>query len=233
MENLPLSTLLDKYDVTRPPMAPLRLILALGLFVGSASGYAFPRRPAPLSMTASESERLNRRSLLSNAAALGAAAVTTAAAATTGPALAAEGSAKVVDASAIEVTDGGAKFVTVKEGQCPASDFTGVLGSCRPSPGKFIIIDYTAFLPNGQVFDTTEKKGGKPLAFQLGSRQVIPGIEEVVQYMKPGQEVQALIPAKLAYGSKGVCPAEGECLIPPDTNLKYFIKLIRVTSAAG
>ena len=60
-----------------------------------------------------------------------------------------------------------------------------------------------------------------------------PGIEEVVQYMKPGQEVQALIPAKLAYGSKGVCPAEGECLIPPDTNLKYFIKLIRVTSAAG
>ena len=66
-----------------------------------------------------------------------------------------------------------------------------------------------------QVFDSTEKKGGKPLAFQLGSRQVISGIEEVVEYMKPGQEVQAFIPSNLAYGSKGVCTEDGECLIPP------------------
>ena len=53
------------------------------------------------------------------------------------------------------------------------------------------------------------------MAFQLGSRQVISGIEEVVEYMKPGQEVQAFIPSKLAYGSKGVCTEDGECLIPP------------------
>ena len=53
--------------------------------------------------------------------------------------------------------------------------------------------------------------------------------------MLPGEEVQALIPAELAYGERGVCTekAEGEkeCLIPPNTNLKYFIKLKSV--AAG
>lgn len=46
-------------------------------------------------------------------------------------------------------------------------------------------------------------------------------------------QVQAFIPAKLAYGSKGVCVEDGECLVPPDTPLKYYIKLIRVTAAAG
>ena len=201
-------------------------VLAVALLVQPAVGLVAPRRP--FFMTAGQevagAAGMDRRSMLTSALGLASSA------AFVGPAFA----DKVIDASAIETTDGGAKFVTVKEGSCPTSDFTGVLGSCRPSPGKFIIIDYTAFLPSGQVFDTTEKKGGKPLAFQLGSKQVIPGIEEVVQYMKPGQEVQAFIPSKLAYGSKGVCPTEGqECLIPPDTNLKYYIKLIRVTSAAG
>ena len=67
----------------------------------------------------------------------------------------------------------------------------------------------------------------------MGEKQVIPGIEEVVKYMKPGAEVQALFPSSLAYGSKGVCTENGECLVPPNTDLKYYIKLVRVTSAAG
>ena len=51
--------------------------------------------------------------------------------------------------------------------------------------------------------------------------------------MKPGEEVQALVPAELAYGEKGVCTEGGECLIKPNTNLKYFIRLNRVAQAAG
>ena len=99
--------------------------------------------------------------------------------------------------------------------------------------GSFCIIDYTGFLPSGEVFDSTEKKGGKPLAFRLGDKQVIVGIEQVVSQMKPGEEVQALVPAELAYGEKGVCTEGGECLIKPNTNLKYFIRLNRVAQAAG
>jgi len=147
------------------------------------------------------------------------------------PALAAE----KVDASQVRSTPGGAKYVIVKEGTCPTADPTGLAGSCAPQPGSYCILDYTGFLPSGAVFDSTESKGRKPLAFRLGERQVIAGIEEIVAQMKPGEEVQALIPAALAYGDKGVCPegSPGECLIPPNTNLKYFLRLVRTAVAAG
>ena len=138
-----------------------------------------------------------------------------------------------VDPSSVRTTKGGAKYVIVKEGSCPLIDPSGALGSCYPRPESYITIDYTGFLPNGQVFDSTEKKGGKPLSFRLGERQVVPGIEQVVAQMKPGEEVQALLPASLAYGDKGVCTDDGECLIKPGTNLKYFIRLNRVAAAAG
>ena len=35
--------------------------------------------------------------------------------------------------------------------------------------------------------------------------QVIPGIESVLEYMQPGGEVTCTIPAKYAYGEKGIC----------------------------
>ena len=41
------------------------------------------------------------------------------------------------------------------------------------------------------------------------------------------------MPAELAYGEKGVCTEGGECLIKPNMNLKYFIRLNRVAQAAG
>lgn len=68
-----------------------------------------------------------------------------------------------------------------------------------------------------------------PLACAALARpQVIQGLEDVVLEMLPGQEVQALIPAALAYGVKGVCAENGECLIPSNTNLKYFIRLKKI-----
>ncbi|KAJ8601369.1 hypothetical protein CTAYLR_005021 [Chrysophaeum taylorii] len=140
---------------------------------------------------------------------------------------------QTIDAVDVKTTLGGVKYVITKEGSCPTADPTGLAGSCFPQDGSFCIIDYTGFLPNGKVFDTTERKGGKPLAFRLGEKQVIVGIEQVVSQMKPGEEVQALMPASLAYGDKGVCTDDGECLIPPKTNLKYFIRLIRTAPAAG
>jgi len=81
-----------------------------------------------------------------------------------------------IDPNSVRTTKGGAKYVVVKEGSCPLIDPSGALGSCYPAPESYITIDYTGFLPNGQVFDSTEKKGGKPLSFRLGERQVVPGI---------------------------------------------------------
>lgn len=41
----------------------------------------------------------------------------------------------------------------------------------------------------------------------------------MVLNMEVGQKVQAIIPASLAYGDKGVCIENGECLIKPGSTL--------------
>jgi FKBP-type peptidyl-prolyl cis-trans isomerase len=46
---------------------------------------------------------------------------------------------------------------------------------------------------------------GNKVTFRLYSAQVIPGIESVLEYMQPGGEVTCTIPAKYAYGEKGIC----------------------------
>ena len=115
-------------------------------------------------------------------------------------------------------TDLGIPFVELKKGE-----------GAFPNPGDFVAINYIGFLPDGTVFDETHEK--KALSFTFGKNQVIPGMESVIAEMQPGGEITTIIPAKYAYGSKGVC-VQGqqgkECLIQPDTPLKYFIKLKRV-----
>jgi FKBP-type peptidyl-prolyl cis-trans isomerase len=97
-----------------------------------------------------------------------------------------------------------------------------------PQTGDFAIISYTGFLKNGTIFDSTEGKGRKPLTFRIGKNQIIPGLESVIEYMQPGAEVTCNIPSKYAYGEKGVCLPNEECLIQPNEDLKYFVKLISV-----
>mmetsp|Transcript_15218 Transcript_15218/g.40134 ORF Transcript_15218/g.40134 Transcript_15218/m.40134 type:complete len:217 (-) Transcript_15218:207-857(-) len=210
-------------------MTSTRMLVA-ALLAAAAHGYHVrpaapgPLRGAPAVMRGGERPAaLDRRSWAAGVGAMAAAG------SLAGGPRAANADA-TVDASAVRSTKGGAKYVVVKEGACPKADFTGLLGSCEPRTGSICIIDYTGFLPNGQVFDSTEKKGGKPLAFKLGSKQVIVGLEQVVSQMLPGEEVQALIPSALAYGEKGVCTDGGECLIDPNTNLKYYIKLKSVAA---
>ena len=96
-----------------------------------------------------------------------------------------------------------------------------------PNAGDYVVISYTGFLSDGTVFDTTDIKGKKPLGFKMGAKQIIPGLESVVEQLQNGAEATCSIPAKYAYGSKGVCLKDGnkECLIPPNENLKYFIKV--------
>jgi len=115
-------------------------------------------------------------------------------------------------------TDLGIPYIVVKKGS----------GS-YPNPGDFVVITYTGFLSDGTVFDSTEGKGKKAKAFRFGQKQVIPGIESVVELMQPGGEVTCSIPSKYAYGTKGVCvdtkEGQKECLVKPNEDLKYVIKL--------
>ena len=95
-----------------------------------------------------------------------------------------------------------------------------------PMKGDIVGIDYTGYLANGQIFDATHSSGKQnALLFKLGSGSVIPGLDDMVSQMVVGQKVQAIIPPELAYGEKGVCLDDGECLIKPGQTLVYDILL--------
>lgn len=66
--------------------------------------------------------------------------------------------------------------------------------------GDAVKINYTGKLDDGTVFDSSE--GREPLAFTLGSGQVIPGFEEAVTGMAVGESKSVNIPAAKAYGPR-------------------------------
>ena len=95
-----------------------------------------------------------------------------------------------------------------------------------PQPGDIVAIEYTGYLTSGTIFDGTHSEGKQnALLFKLGSSAVIPGINSMVADMKVGQKVQAIIPAALAFGDKGICLDDGECLVKPGSTLVYDILL--------
>ncbi|WP_169980626.1 FKBP-type peptidyl-prolyl cis-trans isomerase [Tautonia rosea] len=65
--------------------------------------------------------------------------------------------------------------------------------------GNTVRIHYTGRLADGTVFDSSD--GRQPLEFTIGESQVIPGFEEAVTGMEPGQETTVTIPSDRAYGA--------------------------------
>lgn len=59
-------------------------------------------------------------------------------------------------------------------------------------------VHYTGKLDNGMVFDSSTDRD--PLEFTLGEGQVIPGFEQAVMGMEPGETKTVTIPAQEAYG---------------------------------
>jgi len=95
-----------------------------------------------------------------------------------------------------------------------------------PAPGDIVAIEYTGYLSDGRIFDGTHSEGKKnALTFKLGADVVIEGLNEMVQNMGVGQKVQVIVPPKLAFGDKGLCLDDGECLIKPGATLVYDIYL--------
>lgn len=115
-------------------------------------------------------------------------------------------------------TPSGIKYAVLKE----SADKKPV----APYKGDIVAVEYTGYLANGQIFDATHSEGkSNALLFKLGSGSVIPGLDEMVSLMTVGQKVQAIIPPSLAYGDKGVCLDDGECLIKPGSTLVYDVYL--------
>jgi FKBP-type peptidyl-prolyl cis-trans isomerase FklB len=89
-------------------------------------------------------------------------------------------------------------------------------------PGKTdqVTVDYEGKLVNGQVFDSSYKRG-QPATFPVNG--VIPGWTEALQLMNEGSTWMLTIPANLAYGESG---AGG--LIGPNETLIFKVHLIKV-----
>ena len=83
---------------------------------------------------------------------------------------------------------------------------------------------YKGTLINGTVFDKTED--GLPAQFVVN--QLIPGWTEALEIMREGDEWRLVIPANLAYGSRGA----GNGVIPPNQTLVFDLTLVKVTPKA-
>jgi peptidylprolyl isomerase len=85
-------------------------------------------------------------------------------------------------------------------------------------PGHSVKVHYTGRLDDGTVFDSSQDRD--PLAFTLGSGEVIPGFEQAVLGMSVGETRTHRIEAEEAYGEhrdEMVLRVEREHL-PPDLN---------------
>ncbi len=68
----------------------------------------------------------------------------------------------------------------------------------RAQAGDTVRIHYTGKLEDGTVIETTLDR--EPIQFTIGAGQVIPGIEEAVTGMEPGESKSATIPPEQAFG---------------------------------
>ncbi|MBD2259741.1 peptidylprolyl isomerase [Pseudanabaena sp. FACHB-2040] len=68
----------------------------------------------------------------------------------------------------------------------------------QAKPGDTVSVHYTGKLDDGTVFDSSANRD--PLQFAIGAGHVIPGFEEAVVGLSPGQAVTKMIPPDLAYG---------------------------------
>ncbi len=92
----------------------------------------------------------------------------------------------------------------------------------RPKATDIVTANYKGTLINGKVFDATEP--GLPAQFTVN--KLIPGWTEALQLMREGDEWELVIPANLAYGTRGA----GDGVIPPNQTLIFDLTLISVTS---
>ena len=101
----------------------------------------------------------------------------------------------------------GLKYRDIKEGDGPVCP-----------EGANVVMDYTGWLTNGSMFDSSWKGGGDPLRSSLGG--LIKGWQQGVPGMKVGGIRKLVIPPNLGYGDS---PQRG---IPANSTLVFEIELL-------
>ena len=104
------------------------------------------------------------------------------------------------------VVTGGTEYAVVTPG-----------GGSPAVAGDFLTVDYTGYLTNGVVFDSSQKSGTR--SFQLGQGSVIPGWDNGLLGMQPNESRTLIIPPGQAFG------AAGQGSVPANSTLVYTITL--------
>jgi FKBP-type peptidyl-prolyl cis-trans isomerase len=108
-------------------------------------------------------------------------------------------------------TSTGIRYVIVRE------------GSGQPAkPGDTVHVLYEGTLLDGTPFDKVVDKD-HPFSFRVGRQKVISGWDQILVLVKPGEKRTVVIPAELAYGSRGEAPK-----IPRDAALVFTIELLSI-----
>lgn len=89
----------------------------------------------------------------------------------------------------------------------------------HPASNSDVKVDYTGALINGDVFDSSHKRG-EPITFNL--QGVISGWREGLQLVGKGGSIRLYIPPQLAYGNQDI-PG-----IPPGSTLVFDVDLIDI-----
>jgi len=66
--------------------------------------------------------------------------------------------------------------------------------------GDEVKLHFSGKLKNGKVFAATE--GKKPVEFEAGAGQILPGIDEQVIGMEKGEEKEITVPAEKGFGKR-------------------------------
>ena len=93
-----------------------------------------------------------------------------------------------------------------------------------PAEGDTVTFDYEGKLVTGETFDSSYAEG-KPLTGEVG--RFVPGFDEALKLMRPGDEWLVWIPPALGYGARSVGT------IPPNSVLRFKLALHNVTPAAA
>lgn len=115
-----------------------------------------------------------------------------------------------VDAGDFTTTESGLQYYDLVEGDGDV-----------PVEGQDVVVNYVAWLQDGNTYIASSEPQGEPYTFRLGDEfAVFPGWNEGVSTMKVGGKRQLIIPPDLALGE------QGGGRIPPNATLIMEIELL-------
>jgi FKBP-type peptidyl-prolyl cis-trans isomerase FklB len=108
----------------------------------------------------------------------------------------------------VVTTDTGLRYRVLEDGE-----------GATPGPDDVVTLHYEGRLPDGEVFDSSHRRG-QPATFPV--QGVVPGFSEALQLMQAGGKYEIVLPPELGYGDQAP-PAIG-----PGQTLIFTVDLLEI-----